>query len=128
MDVEDFRRRQQADLRRYADIGGELTGGFVVRRRPFHERWEDVDAASRREASSGSEADGSDPEPEPEDALGISTTDRVRENEDRGEESWRNREGESLADFGVDEVADFYDEEEDDVPIAELLGRRRNGN
>jgi len=123
MDAEDFRRRQQADLRRYADIGGEL----VVRRRPFHERLEVVDAASRRFATFRSEADGSDPEPEPKDALGISTTDRVREHEDRGEESWRNKEGESLADFGVDEVADFYDEE-DEVPIAELIERRRNDN
>jgi len=55
-------------------------------------------------------------------------TARVRKDEDKGEESWRNREGESLADFGVDEVAEFYDEEDDDVPIAELIGRRRDGN
>ena len=40
-----------------------------------------------------------------------------------GEEGWRNKEGERLADFGVDEVADFYDE--DDVPLAELLRRRK---
>ncbi|KAI6854414.1 hypothetical protein KC318_g22482, partial [Hortaea werneckii] len=42
---------------------------------------------------------------------------------DAGEEGWRNKEGESLADFGVDEVADFYDE--DNVPLAELMRRRK---
>ena len=56
-----------------------------------------------------------------------------------GEESWRNREGERLADFGVDEMADFYDEEgkgdmdmtqrddddDENVPLAELLRSRR---
>ena len=44
-----------------------------------------------------------------------------------GEEGWRNREGERLADFGVDEVADFYDEaeEDEDVPLGQLLARRK---
>ena len=46
---------------------------------------------------------------------------RFRDNE--GEEAWRNKEGERLADFGVDEVADFYDE--DDIPLAELMRRRK---
>lgn len=40
-----------------------------------------------------------------------------------GEEAWRNKEGERLADFGVDEMADFYDE--DDLPLAELIRRRK---
>ena len=42
---------------------------------------------------------------------------------EEGEESWRNSEGERLKDFGVDEDAEFYDE--DDIPLAELLRRRR---
>lgn len=42
---------------------------------------------------------------------------------DEGEEAWRNKEGERLADFGVDESVDFYDE--DDVPLAELIRRRQ---
>lgn len=41
-----------------------------------------------------------------------------------GEEGWRNKEGERLNDFGVDEVADFYDE--DDAPLADFV-RNRNG-
>ena len=42
----------------------------------------------------------------------------------KGEESWRNSEGEGLQDFGVDEDAEFYDE--DDVPLARLIGRRQD--
>lgn len=47
-----------------------------------------------------------------------------------GEEGWRNREGERLADFGVDEVADFYDEadEDEDVPLGQLLARRKGAS
>lgn len=41
-----------------------------------------------------------------------------------GEESWRNAEGERLHDFGVDVDVEFYDEEED-MPLAELMARRR---
>lgn len=37
---------------------------------------------------------------------------------------WKNEEGESLADYGVDEEADMLDDE-DSVPLAELLRRRR---
>ena len=44
-------------------------------------------------------------------------------NTKRGREAWRNSEGERLDDFGVDEHAEFYDE--DDVPLAEVLARRR---
>ncbi|MCJ1313049.1 Palmitoyltransferase [Agyrium rufum] len=40
-----------------------------------------------------------------------------------GEEAWRNSEGDRLEDFGVDEDVEFYDE--DDVPLAELIRRRR---
>lgn len=44
-----------------------------------------------------------------------------------GEEAWRNSEGERLKDFGVDEDVEFYDEQEDedDVPLGELLARKR---
>jgi len=44
---------------------------------------------------------------------------------DEGEESWRNSEGERLKDFGVDEDVEFYDEQEDDIPLSELLARRQ---
>lgn len=42
---------------------------------------------------------------------------------DGGEEGWRNSDGDRLRDFGVDEDAEFYDE--DDIPLAELLKRRK---
>ena len=42
---------------------------------------------------------------------------------DDGEEGWKNSEGERLADFGVDEEAEFYDE--DEIPLAELIERKR---
>lgn len=42
---------------------------------------------------------------------------------EEGEESWRNAEGERLADWGVDEDAEFYDEE--NIPLAELIQRRK---
>jgi palmitoyltransferase len=42
---------------------------------------------------------------------------------EEGEESWRNAEGERLADFGVDEDVEFYDEE--NIPLAELIQRRK---
>jgi len=43
---------------------------------------------------------------------------------DSGEEGWKNSEGERLRDFGVDEDAEFYDEE-DDIPLSELIARRK---
>ena len=40
-----------------------------------------------------------------------------------GGQAWRDSEGDQLKDFGVDEEIDFYDE--DDIPLAELLRRRK---
>ena len=42
MDVDEFRKRQQADLQRH-QTGGE----HVVRRRPFHERYAHLDRSER---------------------------------------------------------------------------------
>ena len=41
MDLDDFRKRQQADLQRHQ------TGEHVVRRRPFHERYAHLDRSER---------------------------------------------------------------------------------
>ncbi|GIZ43744.1 hypothetical protein CKM354_000696000 [Cercospora kikuchii] len=113
-DIHDFKERQAADLARYTDGDGE----YVVRRRPFHERLE----ASRQSERIYEDEDaiGTDTESDDEDVRG-----RPSRRADEGEEAWRNKEGERLADFGVDEVADFYDE--DDVPLAELIRRRQLG-
>ena len=48
----------------------------------------------------------------------------LRENGDKGEEAWQNSEGERLKDFGLDEEAEFYDE--DDIPLSRLLLRKRS--
>jgi palmitoyltransferase len=141
-----FRERQTADLdARYEDADGE----YVVRRKPFHERLERTQQRMTGQgAASGSDFPGSrNVEREDESALIsdeeagdlLSNQDYSRKqigNGDKlirvGEEAWRNQEGERLADFGVDELADFYDEtdvqasnDEEDLPLAELLKRRR---
>lgn len=117
MDIESFRARQAADLTRFEAIDGD----YVVRRRPFHERLEE---SQKRDDNRVYEIE----EDADEDLL--NDEDYSEEDEEprsqldgAGEEGWRNKEGERLADFGVDEVADFYDE--DDVPLAELIRRRK---
>ncbi|SMY24446.1 unnamed protein product [Zymoseptoria tritici ST99CH_1A5] len=120
-DIDEFKRRQAADISRYTDADDE----YVVRRRPFRERLEAVSSQDReRNHYDYDEAAELD-----DDEYG-SDSDQPRARGDwsedangEGEEAWRNKEGERLADFGVDEVADFYDE--DDVPLAELIRRRK---
>ncbi|CAK4030788.1 Palmitoyltransferase pfa4 [Lecanosticta acicola] len=115
LDIAEFKKRQAADIARYEDADGE----YVVHRRPFHERLQEAtrqtDTFYADDHAIETDEDSSEEE---EDPRGGS-----RKREDEGEEAWRNEEGERLADFGVDEVAEFYDE--DDVPLAELLRRRR---
>jgi palmitoyltransferase len=63
---------------------------------------------------------------EEEYAYGDDASDAEEEEETgEGEEGWRNSEGECLKDFGLDEDVEFYDEGEDEIPLAELLARRR---
>ena len=112
--MEEFRRRQEADTARYADVDGE----YLVRRKPFHERLEEAQRASSQSYyNDEDDEDAIEDEPEPEEPRGRPSR------KDEGEESWQNKEGERLADFGVDEDAEFYDE--DDLPLAELMRRRR---
>lgn len=114
-EIDEFRKRQAADIARYEDADGE----YVVRRRPFHERLEQA-TRQNDDAYADDVAIETDNESSEEEE---NTRGRSQNREDEGEEAWRNKEGERLADFGVDEVADFYDE--DDVPLAELLRRRQ---
>ncbi|KAF2013168.1 zf-DHHC-domain-containing protein [Aaosphaeria arxii CBS 175.79] len=100
-----FRKRQENDI--------------VRRREPFVNRVEDYVARQRsldnsEEVDSGEETDTRDSE---ERAW------TAKDSQD-GEEGWRNREGERLRDFGLDEEVEFYDEE-DDLPLSELLARKR---
>ena len=118
LDVEDFRKRQAADVARYEDADGE----YVVRRRPFHERLKEMNRAGREDTYYKDET-----AIETDSKKSTSDEDVFVEKNvtatDAGEEAWRNKEGERLADFGVDEVADFYDE--DDLPLAEIMRRRK---
>lgn len=93
----------------------------MVRRKPFHERLENMHrhgqaGQNRNDTAIATDSEVSDDE---EDEF----TARRQITDDAGEEGWRNKEGERLSDFGVDEVADFYDE--DDLPLAEIIRRRK---
>jgi palmitoyltransferase len=94
-EIDDFNRRKTEEMRRITDSG-------IYRRKPFHNRYQrDEFAASESDESESQSGNDSD----------------------EGEESWRNAEGERLRDFGVDEEAEFYDEE--DIPLGVLLQHRR---
>ncbi|QIW95272.1 hypothetical protein AMS68_000790 [Peltaster fructicola] len=104
MDIESFKERQAADMQRY------VHGEHLVRRKPFADRYRQPIIAPKAE-DDYAVTDGDDDEDEP----GYGS--------DEGEEAWATKEGERLADFGVDEDIEFYDE--DDVPLAELIRRRQ---
>nr|OQO04104.1 hypothetical protein B0A51_18099 [Rachicladosporium sp. CCFEE 5018] len=112
LDPDDFRRRQEADYQRYDN--GEL----VVRRKPFHERYEHLIDAARDDDSEAVYSDDDEAVSDVEEGRG-----RLPAANAEGEEAWRNKEGERLADFGLDEQAEFYDE--DDLPLAEIIRRRK---
>lgn len=114
MDVEAFRKRQEADLARY-----ETTQPY--RRLPFHERYS-ATAMEQPQSESAYEEDDELSDHDGEPVTDIGEKPSLAEDGD-GEEAWRNSEGERLADFGVDEDADFYDE--DEIPLAELIRKRR---
>ncbi|KAF2253143.1 zf-DHHC-domain-containing protein [Trematosphaeria pertusa] len=100
-----FRERQAADA--------------VRRRKPFLQRVETKLAQERRNPFQDELEYGSGDEEEYEGGG------KSGEGSQSGEEGWRNSEGERLKDFGVDEEVEFYDEQEDDVPLGELLARKR---
>jgi palmitoyltransferase len=93
-EIDAFNRRKQEDMKRFQTPG-------LQRRKPFHNRYKKDDYAE------------SDSESEPYSGG----------DSDEGEEAWRNAEGERLRDFGVDEEAEFYDEE--DIPLGVLIQRRK---
>lgn len=114
INIEAFRKRQEEDLKRWQSSSQNGAGdGTLQRRRPFHERFDSSGTLvpSDVESEDDSEEEGSDVD------FG---NDRA---EADGEEAWRNSEGETLKDFGVDQDAEFYDE--DDVPLGELIRRRK---
>lgn len=100
-----FRTRQAEDV--------------VRRRQPFVERLEAVQRTEARDDGDVYEYgdDASDAEDEEREGKKYGVGE--------GEEGWRNSEGERLKDFGVDEDVEFYDEQDDDIPLADLITRRR---
>jgi palmitoyltransferase len=92
--IDAFRKRQHADLNRRNGSNVEFH-----RRRPVDGRTEAQDLA-------GKESDSED------DAAHLIN----------GKEGWRNSEGESLADFGVEEDVEFFDQYE--VPLAKLMANQ----
>lgn len=91
--VSAFRRRQQGDFERLA----HGSSGMILRR-PV-----------------GSDGNGYD-NFHGSQQLNI-------DNRGQGKEGWRNSEGDRLDDFGVDENAELFDE--DNVPLAELIRKRQ---
>lgn len=90
----------------------------VRRRKPFVQRMEGVLEKEKRGYESDGHADDVSEEAEDEER-------KYGNVDNEGEEGWRNSEGERLKDFGVDEDVEFYDEQEDDIPLSELLARRQ---
>lgn len=90
--LQSFKERQRQD---YQARFGEDN---VLRRKPFHERFDE------------------------ETYQPLRNTD-LENDEGSGEEGWQDSGGSRLKDYGVDEQVEFYDE--DDVPLAELVRRRR---
>jgi palmitoyltransferase len=97
-DLEGFRKRQEEDLKRW----NKADAADLRRRQPFHKRYDEQAIAANDTSSPNLYADVAE----------------------EGEESWKNGEGQGLKDFGLDEEAEFYDEDEN-VPLAELLRRKR---
>ncbi|KGO66537.1 hypothetical protein PITC_012320 [Penicillium italicum] len=93
-EIDAFNRRKQEDMKRFQK------GQGLQRRKPFHDRYKKGD-----------------------DAQSDSDESETDSGHDSGEEAWRNSEGERLRDFGVDEEAEFYDEE--DIPLGVLIERRK---
>lgn len=97
-EIQAFKQRQQDDMRRRTGNNG------IIRRKPFHERH------------------AKDLYPKQDDATIDDDNSNVLDS-DSGEEGWRSPEGDRLRDYGVDEDAEFYDQ--DDIPLSELMRRRR---
>lgn len=97
--LSDYEEIQAFKRRQQEDIQRRQVQSHVYRRKPFHVRY----------------ADGS--EGMSEDAEGDDAS------SESGEEGWQDEGGNRLRDYGVDEDVEFYDE--DDIPLAELISRRK---
>ncbi|KAI3394635.1 hypothetical protein diail_2499 [Diaporthe ilicicola] len=123
-----FRARQEMDLRRRRGTSG------VIAELDEHEEIEDLDYdyVEDNSASSGGYYDEEEEQEEEEDeevaqgkAVPVIPGQGYYERGMDGEPGWTNSEGDRLRDFGVDE--DVEDDDED-VPLGELLRRRKAFN
>jgi palmitoyltransferase len=111
--VKAFKARQAEDALRRRRVYGEQ-----VQQRVLDDEQEHNDGADDEGYTYGDDA-SDDAEEEEEPANKYDNKGR------EGEAAWRNAEGERLKDFGVDEDVEFYDEQEDDIPLSQLMARRR---
>ncbi|KAL7275963.1 Palmitoyltransferase [Rhizina undulata] len=116
-DVEAFRRRQTEDLKRWertsthSPTNSFSTSSAVYLTGPLQRPpSQKIQKESNLFADSDSEENYDD-----EDSGAATVAPQMGV-------PWRNEEGETLADYGVDEEAE---QEDDDIPLAELLRRRR---
>jgi palmitoyltransferase len=100
LDVDKFRQRQEEDMKRW----NKADSTELRRRQPFHKRFDEQAIAANDSTSPNLYADSNE----------------------AGEESWKDQEGQGLKDFGLDEEAEFYDEDEN-LPLAELINKKRAG-
>lgn len=92
-----FRQRQQDDFKRFSKVAPAIT----TRRNPFSVQSGDDDNENKPFLQRSALANMSVEEP------------------------WRNTDGDKLDDFGVDENAELYDDEDDEeIPLAALLKRQ----
>ncbi|KAK8075133.1 Palmitoyltransferase [Apiospora hydei] len=141
-DVQAFRRRQEMDMRRRWQQGGGVGGGISAQQEAGRilGELEEVDGGGYefvdddRYSYDNYEDQDQDQEDRPPHLGGGGIV------VDEGKSGWVNADGEQLGDYGVDEDAEFDDDdvlvdpvddegeeshEDDDVPLAELIRRRK---
>lgn len=98
--LSDYEEIQAFRQRQQDDIQRRQLQAQVYRRKPFHVRYAHGSAGLSEDAEDDAES-----------------------GTESGEEGWQDEGGNRLRDYGVDEDVEFYDE--DDVPLAELITRRK---
>lgn len=116
--VQAFKRRQEADYKKKGLRGEVMASGSGA---PGSYDWLEMDESTDEE-DDGSERDGE----------GVMVEQGDGDEYDGATDSrhgWRNSEGERLADYGVDEDTEpELIDDEDDVPLAELIRRRKGAH
>ncbi|KAK7739917.1 Palmitoyltransferase [Cytospora paraplurivora] len=131
-EVAAFRERQEMDLRRRAGTSGVIAELEEDEETDDYE-YVDGDSASGGYYDEDYENEDEDEEDENEDGTAEAEQEKVPvipgqgyyERGIDGEPGWTNSEGERLRDFGVDEDAEDAEDADEDVPLGELLRRRK---